>query len=83
MDWLKKTEHKNLSVVEADRSLREDQKKVLRGIHKRHLSYADGPSEKDLDFLQDIYGVSMHSNNASIGHPLQPQKVYKYTTATL
>ncbi len=53
VDWLKKKEHKtrDLSKVEADGSLSE----------KRHLSYADGPSKKDLDFLQKIYGVvSIH-----------------------
>ncbi len=60
MDWLKNMKYKNLEKVEADGSLSEDQKSVLRGIHKRHLSYADSPSQKDLDFLQEIYGVSMH-----------------------
>ncbi len=60
MNWLKNTKHKNLSNVEADGSLSEDQKIVLRGIHKRHLSHADSPSQKDLDFLDKIYGVSIH-----------------------
>ncbi len=60
VNWLKNTKHKNLSKVEADGSLSEVQKNVLRGVHKRHLSYADSPSQKDLDFLQEIYGVSIH-----------------------
>ncbi len=68
MDWLKKEEHKTLSKVEADSNLSEGQKKVLRGIHKRHMSYADGPSEKDLDFLQEIYGMLFHKT--IIAYPL-------------
>ena len=58
VNWLMKKEHKNLSKVEADGSVSEEEKAVLRGIHKRHLSCADGPSEKDLDFLQENYGMS-------------------------
>ena len=63
-------EHKTLSEVEADSNLSEGQKKVLRGIHKRHMSYADGPSEKDLDFLQEIYGVSIHAFTKPSIYPL-------------
>ncbi len=66
MNWLKNTKHKSLSKFEADGSLSEDQKNVLRGVHKRHLSYADSPSHKDLDFLQEIYGVSIHKIIASM-----------------
>ncbi len=61
--WFKNKEHKNLSKVKVDINLSDKQKTILKGIHKRHLSYADGPSEKDLDFLQEIYGVSMQSQN--------------------
>ncbi len=66
MNWLKKEEHKTLSKVEADGSLSEEAKIILRGIHKRHLTCADGPSEKDLDFLQKIYGVSIHLYDSCI-----------------
>ncbi len=61
VNWLKKKEHKNLSEVEADGNLSEEEKTVLRGIHKRHLNCADGPSKSDLGFLQKIYGVDIHS----------------------
>ncbi len=61
MNWLKKKRHKNLSKVEADGNLSEEEKTVLRGIHKRHLSFADEPSKSDLGFLQEIYGVDIHS----------------------
>ncbi len=63
VNWLMKKEHKNLSKVEADGSLSEDEKAILRGIHKRHRSCADRPSKKDLDFLQENYGMSMHSQS--------------------
>ncbi len=61
VEWFKNKKNKNLSEVEADGNLSEDQKNILRGIHIRRLSYADGPSEKDLNILQEIYGLSMHA----------------------
>ncbi|XP_064383869.1 uncharacterized protein LOC135332884 isoform X2 [Halichondria panicea] len=64
--WLMKKKHKNLSKVEADGSVSEEEKAVLRGIHKRHLSCADGPSEKDLDFLQENYGGVSSSPTTTI-----------------
>ena len=68
--WFKNKEHKNLSKVKVDINLSDKQKTILKGIHKRHLSYADGPSEKDLDFLQEIYGVSIHAYTKPSIYPL-------------
>ncbi|XP_064383865.1 uncharacterized protein LOC135332883 isoform X3 [Halichondria panicea] len=72
VNWLMKKEHKNLSKVEADGSLSEDEKAILRGIHKRHRSCADRPSKKDLDFLQENYVSPVSASGQPPSLPAAP-----------
>ena len=60
VNWLKNAEHRKEKKVRSDRSLTEEQRAVLLGIHKRNMSYASAPSAKDLQFLQQLYGKSGH-----------------------
>ena len=48
--------HETLEGVESDKSLEEKHKVIPRGIHRRSNTHADRPSEKDLNFIQQLYG---------------------------
>ena len=56
MNWLKNAKHRTLQGVVTDRRLTNEEKKILTGIHKRHLKMADRPSVGDYTILERSYG---------------------------
>ena len=62
MAWLKNPEHRNRKKVESDKNLTKEQREILKGIHKRNCRNVDRPSAQDLDFLQQLYGISRSTN---------------------
>ena len=71
MAWIRNPEHRNRDKVESDKNLTKEQREILMGIHKRNCSNVDRPSAQDLDFLQQLYGIS-HSTNCMVMYPTMP-----------
>lgn len=54
-NWLQDPKHRDPRNIETDSELSEDDKRFLKGIHVRNMSYVLTPSETDINYLEDIY----------------------------
>ncbi len=55
INWLKDPAHHTTDGIQNDQALSEGKKRVLLGIHTRHVNLADKPSKTDWDFLTKCY----------------------------
>jgi len=55
VEWLRNPEYRTLEGIARDQTLSTEEKHVLNGIHKRHMTLAKEPSEKDHQFITQCY----------------------------
>ena len=59
-NWIKDERYHTEQGVKDDMNLTKEEKDILLGIHRRHKTFTEDPSDTDYKFLADCYQKSNH-----------------------